>query len=990
MEGIWHTAVVVYGKEFYFDGGTGIVHEAPGRTRFGSPRRVESLGTTTKGEAEFVAWTQQQRRSGFGPYDYNLLTRNCNHFTQEAAQFLLGRDIPDDIRNMIPMVLDTPLGRMLRPMLESMTTASGAVAAAPQPTRESGRPAEPLRPGLHSTKTVFTVDEEEDIQIACAMLQSNELLSAGNREGFDVTLGALELLRTALRNIVEHPTESKYRGLSTNSQSYVTKLLPLEEFGAVELLHMCGFRLRQHPSGTGQQWYLDDDSGSADILSIMISRLSDLIEAVEAEAPSPAPEAAAEGKSNANAQTLQTSGGALSPEELEETESGERQWKAMQRDAGHPLKSLDELLNWSAKTDGSITPAVPCRRRVSAVSQQSRLLVCHDMRGGYLPGDYAHFALCDTSSAVEPVVDNAYTVNYWHLFDYFVYFAHHRVSIPPKEWINAAHRQGVPVLGTFITEGDGLDVRMMVHDAKKMGAVIHQLVELCNAYNFDGYLINIESNIDTILASRLVMFVSILRQKLNKRRPPYSCERSVVWYDAVTVDGVVQYQNALTVKNKAFFDVSNGIFTNYSWNTMCLSLSKVLADSRALDVYVGVDVFGRSRMYGGGGYGSDIAAECATKLGLSVALFAPGWTLEEKGKGLRETFLHANGILWSKLQRLFNDRWIECDTLPAWTCFRSGVGKQFYVNGERVVGSSRSTHPAEWCQMSQAHFTPCYQFAAGSTERDPWCVLPLHIDGKNNYNGSSKHDSVVPVEWTGDAVWMGDRSLSFVVPCGGAVTLLQWRVHLDKSKISSGGGGGGAVAYLDVVWRRDADGGRWRRVRVEGVSGSSTTQVVFGGEGSAGGAMRVIASVSDWELVRYVISADASWSQVTSVAVLNASTDKPLRCTIGGIAFAPPHNGSGVEGSVLLAGKVHQLPATAFHVKRTRHRTIRLVRVEVPSELQQFESVLVFATIGADHGASVRLYVGQHVVEPIMWVALHLPPIATVQELVLRSVSAGS
>lgn len=36
-------------------------------------------------------------------------------------------------------------------------------------------------------------------------------------------------------------------------------------------------------------------------------------------------------------------------------------------------------------------------------------------------------------------------------------------------------------------------------------------------------------------------------------------------YDSVTVDGQLRWQNELNEKNKAFFDISDGIFVNYWW-----------------------------------------------------------------------------------------------------------------------------------------------------------------------------------------------------------------------------------------------------------------------------------------------------------------------------------------------------------------------------------------------------------------------------------------
>lgn len=41
FDGIWHTGIVVYGKEFYFGGG--ISYDLPGSTPFGMQSRLLSL-----------------------------------------------------------------------------------------------------------------------------------------------------------------------------------------------------------------------------------------------------------------------------------------------------------------------------------------------------------------------------------------------------------------------------------------------------------------------------------------------------------------------------------------------------------------------------------------------------------------------------------------------------------------------------------------------------------------------------------------------------------------------------------------------------------------------------------------------------------------------------------------------------------------------------------------------------------------------------------
>lgn len=39
----------------------------------------------------------------------------------------------------------------------------------------------------------------------------------------------------------------------------------------------------------------------------------------------------------------------------------------------------------------------------------------------------------------------------------------------------------------------------------------------------------------------------------------------VIWYDAVTVEGRLQWQDSLTELNAPFFDACDGIFVNYTW-----------------------------------------------------------------------------------------------------------------------------------------------------------------------------------------------------------------------------------------------------------------------------------------------------------------------------------------------------------------------------------------------------------------------------------------
>ena len=53
------------------------------------------------------------------------------------------------------------------------------------------------------------------------------------------------------------------------------------------------------------------------------------------------------------------------------------------------------------------------------------------------------------------------------------------------------------------------------------------------------------------------------------------------------------------------------------------------AGERSVDVYAGIDVFGRGT-FGGGGLSCDLACAEIKKAGVSCAVFAPGWIFEDE------------------------------------------------------------------------------------------------------------------------------------------------------------------------------------------------------------------------------------------------------------------------------------------------------------------------------------------------------------------------
>ncbi|KAG7226502.1 hypothetical protein INR49_003823 [Caranx melampygus] len=124
LDGIWHTAIVVHGKEYYFVG-EGINNCQPGGTPLGQPNSIVDLGFTEVPEEIFNEYLISLAESTYRGDKYNLFEHNCNCFSNEVAQFLTGKKIPSYITDLPSEVLSTPFGQALRPLLDSIVINPG-------------------------------------------------------------------------------------------------------------------------------------------------------------------------------------------------------------------------------------------------------------------------------------------------------------------------------------------------------------------------------------------------------------------------------------------------------------------------------------------------------------------------------------------------------------------------------------------------------------------------------------------------------------------------------------------------------------------------------------------------------------------------------------------------------------------------------------------------------------------------------------------------
>ncbi|KIY71576.1 glycoside hydrolase family 85 protein [Cylindrobasidium torrendii FP15055 ss-10] len=394
------------------------------------------------------------------------------------------------------------------------------------------------------------------------------------------------------------------------------------------------------------------------------------------------------------------------------------------------FKTLDDLDAWaSSPRPKYTTPLAYHARTQQATKATGKLLVCHDYKGGYTESPFAL----------------AYTFNYWSFCDTFVYFSHHRVTIPPPGWITAAHRQGVKMLGTLIFEGgaEADCLRLLVGKLPKSKTGPAQsntsnslplsphyarvLADLAHERGFDGYLLNFECPLQGKIEQTraLCAWITLLQEELRVKVGPHS---EVSWYDSVIVDGRLAWQDRLNSINLPFFLSSHNIFSNYTWHSSYpaktasyfLSLgAETTASSRKTlqDIFMGIDCWGRGS-HGGGGFGAfraltHIAPE---SLGLSVAFFGQAWTWEseqDKPGWTWEKWWEYERLLWvgrrtideavtipemprEKECSCVNDAYKPISSffgrrappdpkvLPMNVAFCPGVGRGWFVKGKKV------------------------------------------------------------------------------------------------------------------------------------------------------------------------------------------------------------------------------------------------------------------------------------------------------------------
>ncbi len=361
----------------------------------------------------------------------------------------------------------------------------------------------------------------------------------------------------------------------------------------------------------------------------------------------------------------------------------------------------NELLNWSPEADQD----APFNK--AAIKLQSRFTNPNFKVNAHAKEDQARIAALDifNSTSQNPsqgsLDSNYFCFNYWQYIDLLVFWGGSAgeglILTPNSNVINAAHKNGVKVLGTifFPPVAYGGDISW-VHDLLiKEGnsfPVADKLIEACNYYGFDGYFINQETaGGNAELASLMQEFMIYIQE---------NSEIELMWYDAMTESGSISWQEMLNSNNDAFFQdgetlVSQSMFLDFGWSKSKLQNSRTNAQDlnrSEYELYAGVDV--QANCYNTYVNWNSIFPENEDQI-TSMGLYVPSSTYHG-ASSIKDFYQRANrfwvganqdpsstqGGSWPGFAHFVSAKSV-IDQLPFVTNFSTGQGYGYYLNGEK-------------------------------------------------------------------------------------------------------------------------------------------------------------------------------------------------------------------------------------------------------------------------------------------------------------------
>lgn len=350
--------------------------------------------------------------------------------------------------------------------------------------------------------------------------------------------------------------------------------------------------------------------------------------------------------------------------------------------------------------------------------------------------------------------ENAYAFSYWQYVDSYVYWGGTSKGIflpPTADVIDSGHKNGVPVLGTVgFPWGTGAGYvqqlrEFLLKDENSNFPVADKMIEMARFYGFDGWFINQETyGAGKVEGELMVEFFTYLKEKAPDIR--------IGWYDSMTTNGPVSYQDSLNPLNVGFFQnngktITDEFFLNYNWDRpsssfpgiskvdMSVKTAKEVGRSQ-YDVYAGVEV--QQNAYNDK-FPVEHLLDDEGKLKLSLAMYAPNSTFS-MAKDIEDFYKHDQkfwvGPTGDPSNTDTSEKWVglanyvadksAINSLPFVTNFNLGHGQDYYINGEL-------SRDKEWNNRAIQDYLPTWRWIVESEGSK----LSPDFDRTDAYNGGS-------------------------------------------------------------------------------------------------------------------------------------------------------------------------------------------------------------------------------------------------------------
>ncbi|WP_342435447.1 discoidin domain-containing protein [Paenibacillus sp. FSL L8-0436] len=404
----------------------------------------------------------------------------------------------------------------------------------------------------------------------------------------------------------------------------------------------------------------------------------------------------------------------------------------------------EQLLQWSPASDPDATfnrSTVPLQDRFVGAGANS-----HATKA---PKVMALSALNSGTSGVPSQGSDKFGVNtftYWQYVDKLVYWggsAGEGIIVPPSaDTIDAAHKNGVPIIGTVffpptVYGGKYEWVKQMLQqNSDGSFPAADKLIQVAKHYGFDGWFINQETEGGTPAdAQKMKAFLSYLESHK-------STSMHIVWYDSMTKEGSISWQNALNDKNAMFLQdngkqITDSMFLNFWWKDLKSSAEKAASLGRSpFDLYAGIDVEAK-------GYDTKVNWNLLFPEGepavTSLGIYRPDWAFNS-AESMEDFFIRENkfwvGPNGNPGNTASSQAWkgiandvVEAspvNELPFITSFNTGSGQKYYVRGKQVRDKG-------WNNRSLQDVLPTWRWIADSKGTP---LTPV-LDWSDAYYGGS-------------------------------------------------------------------------------------------------------------------------------------------------------------------------------------------------------------------------------------------------------------